>query len=746
MDILADSNFLLILDQVPQNDDDVFETLSSLPIDMTFLLQMYSFDLNFTNSELLKLIRDLDYLDNKYLNDIILFARYQDPKYFLDNLDECLLPLYHDEKILEEYVWLGISENKNEYKWLKFDKNEINSIEKLIDASYENEADIGESFSKFTYDTTDNPKKLREFVHFIIRGNKLVCNWLLKTQTDNGKENMKRYRNKFFLTACLCGHLTMAKWLYEIYEINVNVFNDACFITACKSGNYDLVVWLYEINDKIDIYSCSHLALFYACTNGHFEIVKFIFKMGNYLSNYAKVNYTEENHSDAFYYTCEKGHFEVVKWMYEINEFEELIDLCSIDASIYSGNLEIIQWMYAKNSSAFYNGIYEKNNPNCIFEKACLENQLEIAKFLNDIYKNENIECTILTFQIVCTKGYFEMAKWLWNVRKPKVDFSKFIVEYLFSLLDLDITIWLWNISEGSINFYTNEQFIKNDLIRQHNNKTLKWIIETIKINDPKILNEMFEKSIMYSNFEMAKYIYGNFDINFKSIKDPAINELIRDGSLEFIEWAYEVTNKFNDICVDPYTMCENAFIRQDIEIVEWVFKNFNIDIQQFFQDNFVDFCGQNNIFALNYLYPKTELTCRINISLAFEMACLRNSFEAAKFLFDLDPNRILSLKSLIHKTLHKCHEKHISLDFFKWLLSLHKLPQVELQIILDNCVSSNNAYIAKWIYNVYNIDIFEGNFKTICMKKRINIARWLYSMENYDINVQKNYGLAQLI
>lgn len=153
-----------VLNETLSNDSEVFELLSSYPINLTNLLRFYSFDINFTNEELLKLIKDLDYLDNIHLYDVIFFARYQDPKFFLENLDDYLLPIYHDDQILNEYLLMSVSKNNKEYVWLEFDENEIKFLESRPKDEKENPQsdkkdfgrnNFGKNFIKFTYTSHD---------------------------------------------------------------------------------------------------------------------------------------------------------------------------------------------------------------------------------------------------------------------------------------------------------------------------------------------------------------------------------------------------------------------------------------------------------------------------------------------------------------------------------------------------------------------------------------------------------------
>src|SRR5258708_6777142 len=91
--------------------------------DYSKLEKMYSGDYNFTDEDLLFLIHQLNYIDNKYLIDMIVFAKYKESEYIESNLIEDLFMIYYreiiDKNMFKEFIK---RKNINILRWINYNK------------------------------------------------------------------------------------------------------------------------------------------------------------------------------------------------------------------------------------------------------------------------------------------------------------------------------------------------------------------------------------------------------------------------------------------------------------------------------------------------------------------------------------------------------------------------------------------------------------------------------------------------
>lgn len=101
---ITDSRFFLTLNKPDENE--VLELLNNMGVNYNIIEKMYGGELKFTDKELLKLVNDLDALDNKNLEDFLLFAKYKNHDFFSNNLNANLLKIY-DEFVLRNNIFLS---------------------------------------------------------------------------------------------------------------------------------------------------------------------------------------------------------------------------------------------------------------------------------------------------------------------------------------------------------------------------------------------------------------------------------------------------------------------------------------------------------------------------------------------------------------------------------------------------------------------------------------------------------------
>lgn len=112
---------------------------------------------------------------------------------------------------------------------------------------------------------------------------------------------------KQFIQLCQIGNLDDIIHFYE----NISIDNEFAFRYACSNGHFEIAKWIFSINPNLDIHAKDSYAFCYSCENGHFEIAKWLFSINPNLNISAYREY-------AFRYACKNGKLEVVKWLLSI--------------------------------------------------------------------------------------------------------------------------------------------------------------------------------------------------------------------------------------------------------------------------------------------------------------------------------------------------------------------------------------------------------------------------------------------
>jgi hypothetical protein len=115
--------------------------------------------------------------------------------------------------------------------------------------------------------------------------------------------------DKDFRWACINRHLSIAKWLYSLGDVDIHT--DVCygidsFRWACEKGNQDIAKWLYSLGG-VDIHAENDYAFRWTCRYGHESIAKWLYGLGG-VDIHAREN-------DAYLVACQNGHKSIVKWL-----------------------------------------------------------------------------------------------------------------------------------------------------------------------------------------------------------------------------------------------------------------------------------------------------------------------------------------------------------------------------------------------------------------------------------------------
>lgn len=151
---------------------------------------------------------------------------------------------------------------------------------------------------------------------------------------------------------------------------------------ACEKGDFNRVKELFEQGVDMNIYD--NYAFRKTCTNGHFEMAKWIYKYGN-----VDIYSINSGHYNVLCCeVCKNNHLNIAKWLYDLRRLDNGSNYNTLFhiVSRYS-NLKTLQWLYEKEHKnidvyddyLLRNSLRNKNNG------------IEIAKWIYSKYDKSEI-------------------------------------------------------------------------------------------------------------------------------------------------------------------------------------------------------------------------------------------------------------------------------------------------------------------------------------------------------------------
>lgn len=256
---------------------------------------------------------------------------------------------------------------------------------------------------------------------------------------------------------------------------------------------------------------------------------------------------TNENIQDIIDSLAKYGRLEMLKKIeqYIVSYKNIAMIACTKD------HVNLIKWIYSLN----------KINMKDIFTRACMNNSIEIVKYLYD----KKVQITE-EFNLVCAYGYLDLAKWLKNKSNLtnldiQISFKNAcisdrlnIVEYLYNEFNINLSdVHLWINGYNNINtmkFLLN-YIIPTDLmfIEALKNGYHEMIQLFISKNNDFIKymnNDAFLISCGKSHINIIKYYHNlkllNYDLIIKGLK-KAIDS---GSSIELITYLFNLLDVFN--------------------------------------------------------------------------------------------------------------------------------------------------------------------------------------------------------
>jgi len=242
-----------------------------------------------------------------------------------------------------------------------------------------------------------------------------LCILGLENEVDKYYENYSNFLdsvNTPFIKSCIMGHTNIAKKLINKVDTIPEEFLSRAFYICCKKGFLDIVIILKnKINSNI---ICYQRCFEKACRNGHYQIMKFLYKNFN-------INISN-NHDKAFRKACRGGHIDIVTKLLTIkpdinvlarrdyafywacrNGHEEIVILLiEYGANMTMNNFEGLMWAIYNSHESIIKIIYE----------FC-----EVPIKLN-ITPNERLLISNKTFELLVDLGICKSRNWLSKINE----------------------------------------------------------------------------------------------------------------------------------------------------------------------------------------------------------------------------------------------------------------------------------------------------------------------------------------
>jgi hypothetical protein len=292
-----------------------------------------------------------------------------------------------------------------------------------------------------------------------------------------------------FSSACEHNQLDVAKWLAAHKYMNKNIAmsnSNAVFSKACQNGHFDLVKWLtikFKIT-RMDVFMDEKFALLCTCIGGHLTILQWLIE--HFGLNV--VDFTI-NECESIRAACRNGHLEIVRFL--VGRYFAVVDFSD---EVRRELLEDVDYRY-DNVEDLFRDFYNIN----IFTVACINNQLEIAKYLAGIFN--------LTSRDMVTKNV------LYRALKSNAD-SVDAVQWLSDNFDLFI--------EPNTPISLFEQVCSGD-----NLLSVRWVADRYSITTEDVReHNIFRRVCRSPSFDtkstrdIAQYLADRFELTYEDAYD----------------------------------------------------------------------------------------------------------------------------------------------------------------------------------------------------------------------------------
>ena len=107
----------------------------------------------------------------------------------------------------------------------------------------------------------------------------VILNVKIMNVLDNYSKDILAKAINGFIYNCKYDHLTVAKWLYSVGDVDIHVNNEEAFRKSCYYGYLTVAKWLYSIGN-VDIHVNNEEAFMGSCYNDHLSVAKWLYSLG----------------------------------------------------------------------------------------------------------------------------------------------------------------------------------------------------------------------------------------------------------------------------------------------------------------------------------------------------------------------------------------------------------------------------------------------------------------------------------
>ena len=453
-------------------------------------------------------------------------------------------------------------------------------------------------------------------------GNEYKIKWMLKKDTNH----TLNIQNAIY-TACIGGHLKLAKHLYAIHpELNSLFTNEnICDILQIVSdidnnnkNNYDtnheeVIEWIINFAQPDFPWDPESTGIEYACGVGNFDMLKRIASRiyPNNLNNNALIKHV---YSGAFIQACEYGHFQIAEWIFttfpNILNFHESCEKAFIWACA-NGHDRIVFWI-----ASIFNKISPKTQ-SLALQKSCANGHIDIAQWLHTTYSGLRIISISKgpdLLYIMCKEGTLTSIIWLME------KYTK-------------------------LHRWIDPKHAFNIACKENNIPVAKWLAENYKTSISIITKyNMFEHACELNLKNMAIWLSNEC----REVNYPEPNTVLESETKQIPSQIFEI----------PKFVISSAFDKAcrmgHITIIKWMLLNWpNIDNTYAYDNTFVIMCRENNLSMIEWIRDRittsnitAEITNKDEDS-GFVIACNNICLDTIKWFIQTFPERhkVISIK-----------------------------------------------------------------------------------------------------
>lgn len=468
--------------------------------------------------------------------------------------------------------------------------------------------------------------------------------------------------------------------IFPIPEIDSIILD---FLDVIEDGKNLMLVNKYYCRIIGEIPTFIELKKFYVTTDNHHVIYNG--------TPCIKFNKSQEK----FIISCLLDYFLTAQYLLK-KYTDEINFLLMIDITLYyvcSKNfIRIVKWMIESSSQ-----MITENNQYISFRDSCCNGNLEIAKYLLNLYGLPNRidihQKDELIFRFCCERGHFEIVKYLISLEKShgKINIHEYN-DVAFKLCckngHLEIAKYLISLGDTHGKIFIDDTFLLRDCCTKNKKEIVEYLV-SLENNYHYDKIEAFVSCCSVGFIEISKklcFIYGiNFHLGLKNAFSNAFKMSCKNGHIEVVKWLHDLSLE------------NEQLINIDlIPIFKDVCKNGHLDVAKFLH--------QMNLDTQITSLKSEPLITRECMQKSFKSSCLNNKLEVAQWIYSL----------------HLGHGNKININ------------RNDDEIFRQSC-SLGYLQVAQWLYYqttaINHLACYKYAFRLSCTNQHVKVAEWLCSL-----------------